>query len=415
MNNKPKSMKTAFIRVAAENNTKDGLKTYTIDDIRKMVNDFCDRYQNTKYAYIMHDKDENADGRAKKHYHIVFKFKNPIKFKYLCDAFPYSDIQAARKVNACVQYLIHKNNPEKTQYAKNDIYTNFEQDEFDALFINDKKIEKVNEQDELHELIDKITSGEIRKYHLTDDVDGHLYCKYATQITRAFDYFHLDWCLHNRNSKIQVWFFTGIPGGGKSSYAQAIADMLVNTGNYKGVCVGGSSNDPLEEYGGQDILVLEDLRDNAFRYNDLLKLLGNNTRSASASRYRNKTFYGKLIFITSFEPLEKWYKGIKEDKKQLYRRITKYFETTNDNKIIEYNINKGDILHKQFVRAIYNPVSDLIALADGKEKPQIEFDPVDAFVQMSKTFGVDIPDDLKQKIIDSYDLTGACLLDNLPF
>ena len=79
---------------------------------------------------------------------------------------------------------------------------------------------------------------------------------------------------------------------------------------------------------GQKAIILDDLRDRAFEFEDLLKLLDNNTASSVRSRFSNKVFNGKMIVITSTVPLSFWYRelqyNLNDTLMQLYRRITSY-------------------------------------------------------------------------------------------
>ena len=183
---KTRTMRSAFIRISATNNTKDGLVEYTKEQIKAMVEGFCDRYTNTKYAYICHDKDISPDGAVPTHYHIYFKFKTPVHFPYLKEAFPYGDIEKSRSGNACVQYLIHKNNPEKTQYSKDEVISNFTQDELEYLFLNNKKLEKLNEESELTDILEGIANNEIRRFNMFDYISVELYSKHRAKIENAF-------------------------------------------------------------------------------------------------------------------------------------------------------------------------------------------------------------------------------------
>ncbi len=336
-----KSMKTAFIRVSGQNNTENGLKIYKLDDIKNMVNNICSRYAGCKYAYILHDKDVGPDGPAPEHFHIVLRFKDSIKFKYIKEVFPYGNIENARSVNACMQYLIHQNNPEKFQYSKNAIFTNFEQEDFNNLFTKDKKIQHINERDEVDELVNKILSGEVRKFNIEEYTTPRIAGNYKKEIDAAFNFYSKKWLKQEHNK--QVIFITGDTGSGKTSYAKNLASALIASKNYNGFCVSSSSNDPLQDYEGQDILILDDLRDNAFKFVDILKLLDNNTSSSIQSRYNNKFFYGKLIIITSFDDLSIWYQKVPEaSRMQLYRRISKYIKIDKD-VITTYRINNNDI------------------------------------------------------------------------
>jgi len=87
----------------------------------------------------------------------------------------------------------------------------------------------------------------------------------------------------------------------------------------------------LQDYKGEDILLLDDLRDTTFDYTDLLKILDNHTKSTSRSRYHNKAFVGDTIIITSTQPLENWYfDDTVECKQQLKRRLSLQYQFTDD-------------------------------------------------------------------------------------
>ncbi len=330
---KTRTMRSAFIRISATNKTeKDGLVEYTKEQIKAMVEAFCDRYTNTKYAYICHDKDQSPDGAVPTHYHIYFKFKCPIHFPYLKEAFPYGDIEQARSANACVQYLVHKNNPEKAQYHKADIVTNFLQEEIDFLFYNSKKIERLTEEAELREIMEQIADNKIRRYNMYEHIGVELYSKHRAKIEHAFRYRDIKLMI-NPNREIDVIFVTGASGNGKTTFAKSFCK------GYDGICISSSSNDPLQDYCDQDVLILDDLRDDDFKFQDLLKILDPHTASSVKSRYNNKAFMGKLIIITSYKTLEEWYSNVPHNaKQQLYRRISLYVEVEKD-EIKIYNVD----------------------------------------------------------------------------
>ena len=156
---------------------------------------------------------------------------------------------------------------------------------------------------------------------------------------------------------VQVMFVTGATGTGKTTFARQFVEKL----NYFDIvpkqfwrkksvdgekpyrpldyAVSGSSNDVFENYKGEDVFILDDMRDDSFTFTDLLKFLDNHTNSPIKSRFSNKCFFGVLIIITSEQPLSKWYRD--EDDiarksldyktlKQLYRRISNYVEVKKD-------------------------------------------------------------------------------------
>ena len=356
---KTRTMRSAFIRISATNNTKDGLVEYSKEQIKAMVEGFCDRYTNTKYAYICHDKDKSPDGAVPTHYHIYFKFKTPVHFPYLKEAFPYGDIEKSRSGNACVQYLIHKNNPEKTQYSKDEVISNFTQDELEYLFLNNKKLEKLNEESELTDILEGIANNEIRRFNMFDYISVELYSKHRAKIENAFKYRDIK-LLTNPNRSIDVIFVTGAAGNGKTTFAKSFGN------GYNGICVSSSSNDPLQDYCDQDVLILDDLRDEDFKFQDLLKILDPHTASSVKSRYNNKAFMGKLIIITSYKTLKEWYSNVPHDaKKQLYRRISLYVEVEKD-EIKIYTIDAD--LNKTISATLPNVVPTLVNEAEKVKK-----------------------------------------------
>ena len=99
-------------------------------------------------------------------------------------------------------------------------------------------------------------------------------------------------------------------------------------------CISSSSNDPFQDYKGQNAIILDDLRDKAFEFEDLLKILDNNTASSVRSRFANKVFNGKMIVITTTVPLWYWYSHLRTNSNdtllQLYRRISCYVVVTHE-------------------------------------------------------------------------------------
>lgn len=116
-------------------------------DIDK-IKSYCDTYFE-KYAFIEHKRDVKPDTSEIEtvHYHIVGNFKaskvafstrlNDIveffKFDNACGI----EIEMYKSLENSIQYLTHKNQPEKTQHDVKDIVTNIEQSEFQLLYESD--------------------------------------------------------------------------------------------------------------------------------------------------------------------------------------------------------------------------------------------------------------------------------------
>lgn len=145
---------------------------------------------------------------------------------------------------------------------------------------------------------------------------------------------------------LKVVYIQGDSGSGKTTLAKAIAKSLGLS-----YIVSGSDNDPLEDYDGQDCLILDDFRGRGWSISDTLKMLDNHTSSKVHARYHNKDlYYCQLIIITSVIALDAFWKFLeeedgtyKEPKKQLERRIGLVAETTPDGKqfVIEDRMHRS--------------------------------------------------------------------------
>lgn len=129
---------------------------------------------------------------------------------------------------------------------------------------------------------------------------------------------------------------------------QRIAFKFNQTWDY---CITASTN-AFDEYNGQEILFLDDIRGDSLTVSDWLKLLDPFMISPISARYHNKMGAAKVIIITSTkEPLEffEQAKGnIGEDLGQFIRRID-YLLTINShfNLAIPQRSNKDTITYSK--------------------------------------------------------------------
>lgn len=306
-----KSMRTAFIRIHSENNTQNGMVTYTDSDIENMIK-ATDSWSGTTWWYIRHEADEEV---SQSHWHLVLRFKNPIPFENIKSVFPYGDIENAKSVKNCVQYLVHANDESKVQYSWDNIKTNCKD-------MTPYKI-KSDSQNEvtIQKIMEQIDKGEIREYNQFTLIPIELWSKYKSRIENALTYYRERVCME-KNREINVVFMSGPTGVGKTTFAKQYCD-----GAKKSCCISSSSNDPMQDYKGEDVLILDDMRDDSYSFTDLLKILDNHTKSTVKSRYHNKAFIGDIIIITSYRPITDWYFNIeKEAKEQLYRRVKTWYK-----------------------------------------------------------------------------------------
>lgn len=287
----------------------------TIDEIKTMLDS-----KPIQYAYIVHDKDIDTDP----HIHVMVKLLNSnMSPKDLCKWFKdkpqYINIKQSRWGNK-LRYLCHRteNSKHKYQYDPVEVVANF--DYISTLENITIEVEKAQNIDKIIELIEQ---GVIREYNLTEYVDANTYSKHKVRILNAIEWYRRK-VMTDKNRNIKVIMFSGATGTGKTTYAKHLCEEW-----HKTYCISSTSNDPMQDYKGEDVLILDEIRDSTFKYSDFLKILDNHTKSTIQSRYSNKAFIGDTIILTTPDSLMKWYEGkTEEDRAQLYRRITEWYHFT---------------------------------------------------------------------------------------
>ena len=281
------------------------------------------------WLYILHDKDtyteedekrnnEHKKGTLKKaHYHIYLRLKDSTNIKYIASAFNVPENFVSRVKGKWVDamlYATHRNAPEKYQYSDEEVVSNF-----DFTTVRDKEEKKKSDNKYLDTIIDKIDSGEIREYNLTKYISMKDYIKFERQIKRAFEYRTQKMKGIDRDMK--CIYIQGVSGAGKTTYAKRIAEDK-NMSYY----ISSGSNDVLDDYKGEDCIILDDLRPSCMGLSDLLKMLDNNTSSSVKSRFKNKVLECRLIIITTTLPIETFFRNVfseeVESAIQLYRRCS---------------------------------------------------------------------------------------------
>ena len=265
-----------------------------------------------KWAYILHDKDDTAP-----HYHIYLNFgSSGVDTVQVGAWFGLQESQVSRvkgRATDMLLYLTHGNESQKHkhQYSPSEVIANF-----------DFETEIKNAQ----------ILGDFEHYSYAQQLE-YVNSLPLSEKTKAFTQLRKLWELRcqvlalNTDRQVQVVFICGKGGTGKTYYAKKLLKSL----GYD-YCISSSSNDPFQDYMGQKAIILDDLRDKAFEFEDLLKILDNNTSSSVRSRFTNKVFNGEMIVITSSVPLNYWYKDYQyrgyDALIQLYRRISCYVRMT---------------------------------------------------------------------------------------
>ena len=340
------------------------------------------KYKTIKqWAYIVHDKDD-----TRPHYHIYINFG-----KSSCDSLrvaewfglgyvddkgvEHTGEQFIEKVKGrkadMLMYLTHENESQKYKhiYDRSEVHSNFD------------------------------VAVEIEKAKVLGDFEHYSYAQQLEYVNSlpidekvsAFNKLEKLWKIHcqslvlQTDRKLDVVFICGKGGTGKTYYAKKLlTEMDLD------FCISSSSNDPFQDYLGQKAIILDDLRDVAFKdgkgdgFEDLLKILDNNTASSVKSRFNNKVFNGEVIVITSSVPLKYWFKDRRlvrdgfDDLYQLYRRIGLYVEVTTDKIAVYKQISK----YGEPCGAIVEYVNEVPALIASQQNENIGKDFLTVFNKM---------------------------------
>ena len=312
-----KSLKRSMCEVEQ----KLSLLGYPLDRIKEICEE---KRAITKYAYIVHDKDVVSQEEIDKgyytrdrlgtpkdpHVHIMLHFDYSQEFKHVAQWFgvPEQQVAKCQTWGGAIRYLTHSNDVDikkgKHRYEDSEVVANFD-------WVPDSKIHETKGDKKLDSILEKIESGEIREFNLSQYVTVNEYNEYKSKIRNAFEYVYnkLDYEGMKGSRNMNVMFITGATGSGKSTYAKKICNDM----GYSYFVSDGGKN-PLDGYGGQDAVILDDLRPSDYKYNELLKLLDNHTSSRVACRYYNKSMrWCKLLIITSIMPIDTWYEGLQRD------------------------------------------------------------------------------------------------------
>nr|WP_011005973.1 Rep family protein [Aster yellows phytoplasma]BAB79697.1 replication protein [Aster yellows phytoplasma] len=267
------------------------------------------------YAYILHDKDtyqndKEAQLNGKKvgdikapHWHIYLGFNYAYDTKHISQWFNTQENFVSKikgRFSDALMYMIHANRLDKHQYDEKEVISNFDwkseaqQDIFNRKYKMDAR---------LKEIIDKIESGEWKRYDLINKINGYENNIYYTAIKKAFER-RIDF-LEEIKREMECVFITGMSGSGKTTLAKKIAE----DNGYRAY-ISSASNDVLDNYKGQECIILDDLRSYCLVLSDLLKMLDNNTASSVKSRYKNKVLECKLIIITTVKSIDDFFDDI---------------------------------------------------------------------------------------------------------
>lgn len=294
------------------------------------------------FSFILHDKDKYTQEESEKnparkcgelkaaHIHLLLRFHQPQNPKYIAKWFGIKENFVSKIYgsweDACL-YQIHWNAPDKYQYDISEVTSSFD---FEALVEEAEENDGNKKESPVMKIVKRILNGEIREYNKTTEIDNVLLVKNSRTINEAFKIRSEYLQATQKERNMECIYICGKSQSGKTTLAKQIAkakglDYFVSSG----------SNDILDGYCQEPVLIVDDVRPSVMGLSDLLKMLDNHTATSVKSRYKNKYLNCELVILTTVLDIDTFYKNVfagnDEPIIQLKRRCGTYIQMDKNN------------------------------------------------------------------------------------
>lgn len=291
-------------------------------------------------ALCVHDQDVDSNGKkAEPHVMVMMHFKDAKTISALSNKtgeapqrFEIFDKHKGSKYDAenGFAYIIHvtPNSKLKHQYSATDVIANFDYVNYVIKYLVklSKPSNKTVGEKGINVALDLLASGNMTLQECIDSMSGSQYARNEKQILAAHNLyldreakkFHKMMITEERQVE-SIWLY-GESGTGKTHLAMAIAN---SKGPYFKTT---TQQDPFQDYEGQHIILIDELRPGTMPYAQLLSLLDPYSYGivSVGARYHNKSLSIGLILITSPYSPKEFVDGItntRDQPQQLFRRI----------------------------------------------------------------------------------------------
>lgn len=309
---------------------------------------------------IYHDKDktvvydkfdkELVETLKEPHIHVLFKTKESQDVETIANAIGVAPeyIEFAKQgkyvYSNMLAYLIHAKDKQKHQYSPNEVLTLVGGD-YKTHFANlsnqwkigvikktaNQKIHNLS-GNQLDSVIDKILTQEISHDEILavpEYQKAYIHNKQLFERTfevvaeNKYKTFQKN-ITDKKIEKLSIYIY-GETGTGKTKFARELAERIRNhiyvyTGEtWDSVSL--ASKNPFDDYNGEEIIILDDFRENTLEFKECLKVFGPNEVAPAAARYKNKKIYFHVAIITTTKRPERLFKKAKEDELENIRQF----------------------------------------------------------------------------------------------
>ena len=324
---------------------KDKIFRLIFDRIRELV----EEEEFVEVALIVHDKDISYGAKlVEPHIHGYIDFPRRLDLSKVAMALGVEKERVETpkskggrgytRINA-LAYLTHAKDKDKYQYPISDVET-FDTLDYEA-FINQNKedfekyaaTKKREKSDESLDLVlSKVQLGELTYNDVMEDDNlSFLFGNNQQKFREGFNFYGERQTflrlksLERKEYQMTVIYIQGDSDIGKSELAKNIASQTqakLNEVGLRGDIYSASSANPFDNYTGEEILLLDDVREDTMRASDWLKLFDPLNSARMSARYQNKLVVPRLIIMPVYMSPKLFFGRIKaEDLNQFLRRI----------------------------------------------------------------------------------------------
>ncbi len=321
----------------------DDWQTNKQDIFEQIYNSVRDMQGVEEIALIVHDKDKQGNGTLKlPHIHGYISFRDRFDLERIARRLgieqQYVEIAKGNRYAEInnKSYLVHAKNLDKFQYLSEEVET------FDFVAYIEEHREELQKRaattkressdESLDYIIQKVQRSDLFKRDIMIDDDlAFLYANNTNRFKEALDFYgeRIAWLrledLRQLKYKMTVLYIQRTPGVGKTTLANEVALKIKTQGelrNNKSDIYSASSRNPFDDYYGQDIVILDDLRPDSLLASDWLKVFDPLNSANMSARYKNKFVVARVIIVANYQYPLKFFSEIKgEDVNQFVRRV----------------------------------------------------------------------------------------------
>jgi hypothetical protein len=346
-------------------------KSLIFDEVYHRVKELETDNVKAKVALIVHDKDRISvsDDFKDAHLHgyIEFSAQRPLGVLAthlgLLPQYIETTKQGYGRLNSKA-YLIHAKSPEKYQYLPTEVETfgTFDYQAFISENIEDfKKYNATSKRKKseigLDLILQQVQVGKLKYLEIMQNDDyAFLYANNQRDFREAFSFYGERTAflrlqdLRKQAYHMTILYIQGASGVGKSTLAREIAKEVRRYGQaneFDSDIYSGSSKNTFDDYFGEDILLLDDLRPDSILPSDWLKVLDPLNEAKMSARFKNRLIVPRMVILVNYQSPENFFSKLNgEDLDQFIRRINYCIKLSEKRKIKFYQLSQSEKLTK---------------------------------------------------------------------